>query len=72
MAYNLPETVDTLLEFADSLPKSADSLPDSREPQAYTGMVLPDSGLCPFGNGKLHRGLSANDYQVLETAVSGL
>ncbi|KAM1787817.1 hypothetical protein ACFX11_038180 [Malus domestica] len=68
-AYSLPETVDNLHESADSLHKSADSLPNSREPQVYTGMVLPDMGLRPLGSEKLHHGLFADDYQVLETAV---
>ncbi|KAM2903826.1 hypothetical protein COP2_003612 [Malus domestica] len=62
--YNIPETVD-------NLPESANSLHDSREPQVYTGMVLPDSGLRPLGSGRLYRGLIADGYQVLEVAVEG-
>ncbi|KAM2504414.1 hypothetical protein PS1_038339 [Malus domestica] len=64
-AYNLPETVDNLLE-------SADSLPGSREPHVYTGMVLPDSELRRPGSGRLHRGLTADGYQVLEATVREL
>ncbi|KAM2369328.1 hypothetical protein FF1_046618 [Malus domestica] len=70
--YSLPKTMDNLIESADSLLESADSLPNSREPQVCTGMVIPGTGLRPLGSGKLYRGLSADDYQVLETAVRGL
>ncbi|KAM2000677.1 hypothetical protein COP1_007667 [Malus domestica] len=63
--YTLPRTVDNLHEFADSLL-------DSKELHVCTSMILPDYGLCPIGSGKLHRSLSTDDYQALETAVRGL
>ena len=70
--YNLPDTVENLLESAGSLLESSDSLPDSREPQACTGMALPGTWLRLPDSGKPHRSLSADGYQVLETAVRGL
>ena len=65
MECNLPDT-------AGSLPESANNLPDSREPLVCTGMVIPGTELHLPNSGKLHHSLSADEYQVLETAVREL
>ena len=70
--YNLPDTVDNLHESAGSLLESTDSLPDSKGPQVYTGMVFLGMELLLPDSGKLYRSLSADEYQVLETAVREL
>ena len=62
MECNLPDT-------AGSLPESVGNLPSSKEPQVYTGMVLPDIELHLPDSGRLPRSLLADEYQVLGTAV---
>ena len=52
-----------------NLPESAGNLPGSKEPQVYTGMVLPGTDLYLPDSGRLPRSLPPDEHQVLGTTV---